>query len=54
MIRYCVIRKGDWKAVRYDVHNNGKIELYDLSADALEENDIEKRKTLIRKSYETK
>lgn len=37
------IRKGDWKAVKYDVHNNGKIELYNLSADALEENDLSER-----------
>lgn len=34
------IRKGDWKAVKYDVHNNGKIELYDLSADLSETNDL--------------
>ena len=37
------IRKGDWKAVKYDVHNNGKIELYNLSVDALEENDLSER-----------
>lgn len=30
------IRKGDWKAVRYDVHNKGKIELYNLKTDISE------------------
>ena len=34
------IRKGNWKAVRYDVHNNGKIELYDLDADISETTDL--------------
>lgn len=34
------IRKDNWKAVKYDVHNNGKIELYDLAADISEENDL--------------
>lgn len=34
------IRKGDWKAVKYDVHNNGKIELYNLNDDVSEENDL--------------
>lgn len=31
------IRKGDWKAVKYDVHNNGKIELYNLATDVAEQ-----------------
>ncbi len=30
------IRKGDWKAVKYDVHNDGKIELYNLKDDESE------------------
>ncbi len=30
------IRKGDWKAVRYNVHNDGKIELYNLEDDMSE------------------
>lgn len=30
------IRKGDWKAVKYDVHNNGKIELYNIKDDESE------------------
>ena len=34
------IRKGDWKAVKYDVHNNGKIELYNLADDVSETNDL--------------
>jgi len=34
------IRKGDWKAVKYDVHNNGKIELYNISTDLSETNDL--------------
>lgn len=34
------IRKGDWKAVKYDVHNNGKMELYNLKTDASEEFDL--------------
>lgn len=34
------IRKGDWKAVKYDVHNNGKIELYNLSDDISEQNNL--------------
>ena len=34
------VRQGDWKAVKYDVHNDGKIELYDLSVDAAEEYDV--------------
>lgn len=34
------IRKGDWKAVRYNVHNNGKIELYNLKEDVSEENNL--------------
>ena len=34
------IRKGDWKAVKYDVHNDGKIELYNLATDASEQNDL--------------
>ena len=34
------IRKGDWKAVKYDVHNNGKIELYNLATDVSEEKNL--------------
>lgn len=34
------VRKGDWKAVRYNVHNNGKIELYNLAADPSESDDL--------------
>lgn len=34
------VRQGDWKAVKYDVHNDGKIELYDLSVDEAEEYDV--------------
>lgn len=34
------VRKGDWKAVRYDVHNNGNIELYNLKTDVAESNDV--------------
>ena len=34
------IRKGNWKAVKYDVHNNGKIELYNLAADISEKNNL--------------
>ncbi len=34
------IRKGDWKAVKYNVHNNGKIELYNLKTDASENYDL--------------
>ena len=34
------VRQGDWKAVKYDVNNEGKIELYDLSVDAAEEYDV--------------
>jgi arylsulfatase A-like enzyme len=34
------IRMGDWKAVKYDVHNNGKIELYNLADDISEENNL--------------
>ena len=34
------VRQGDWKAVKYDVHNDGKIELYDLSVDEAEEFDV--------------
>ena len=34
------IRQGDWKAVKYDVHNDGKIELYNLKDDVSEENDV--------------
>ena len=34
------VRQGDWKAVKYDVHNNGKIELYNLKDDASEEFDM--------------
>lgn len=30
------IRKGDWKAVKYDVHNDGEIELYNLKSDVSE------------------
>lgn len=30
------VRKGDWKAVKYDVHNNGSIELYNLKIDVSE------------------
>ena len=30
------VRKGDWKAVKYDVHNDGKIELYNLKSDVSE------------------
>ena len=35
------IRKGNWTAVKYDVHNNGKIELYNLAADISEKNNLE-------------
>ena len=31
------MRQGDWKAVKYDVHNGGKIELYNLKSDVAEE-----------------
>lgn len=34
------IRKGDWKAVKYDVRDNGKMELYNLKDDVSEENDL--------------
>lgn len=34
------IRQDDWKAVKYDVHNDGKIELYNLKDDISEEMDI--------------
>lgn len=34
------VRKGDWKAVRYDVRNHGKIELYNLKDDISETNDV--------------
>lgn len=34
------VRQGCWKAVKYDVHNDGKIELYDLSVDEAEEFDV--------------
>lgn len=34
------IRQGDWKAVKYDVHNDGKIELYNLKDDVAEEVDV--------------
>ena len=34
------IRQGDWKAVKYDVHNDGKIELYNLKDDVSEEIDV--------------
>lgn len=34
------IRKGEWKAVRYDVHNDGKIELYNLNDDPSENNNV--------------
>ena len=34
------IRQGDWKAVKYDVHNNGKIELYNLRDDMSEKVNI--------------
>lgn len=34
------VRKDDWKAVRYDVLNNGKIELYNLKDDVSEVNDL--------------
>lgn len=34
------IRMGDWKAVKYDVHNNGKIELYNLKTDVSEKHDM--------------
>jgi arylsulfatase A-like enzyme len=34
------IRQGDWKAVKYDVHNDGKIELYNLKDDVSEEVDV--------------
>ncbi|MBR6774277.1 MAG: arylsulfatase [Bacteroidales bacterium] len=30
------IRKGDWKAVRYNVHNDGEIELYNIEDDMSE------------------
>ncbi len=34
------LRQGDLKAVRYDIHNNGKIELYNLKDDVSEEVDL--------------
>ncbi len=34
------IRQGDWKAVKYDVHNDGKIELYNLKDGVAEEVDV--------------
>ena len=34
------VRQGDWKAVKYDVYNNGKIELYNLKDDTSEEFDV--------------
>ena len=34
------IRQGDWKAVKYDVHNDGKIELYNIKDDVAEEVDV--------------
>ena len=34
------IRQGDWKAVKYDVHNDGKIELYNIKDDVAEEDDV--------------
>lgn len=34
------IRKGDWKAVRYNVHNDGKMELYNLKTDMSENIDL--------------
>ena len=34
------IRQNEWKAVRYDVANNGKIELYNLDLDLSEYNNI--------------
>ena len=34
------IRKGDWKAVRYNVHNDGKMELYNLKTDLSENIDL--------------
>ena len=37
------IRKGDWKAVKYDVHNDGKIELYNLKSDVSEKFDVSEK-----------
>ena len=37
------VRMGDWKAVKYDVHNNGEIELYNLSDDVAESNNLAKQ-----------
>lgn len=34
------VRKGDWKAVKYDVHNDGRIELYNLKDDVAEKHDL--------------
>ena len=34
------VRQGDWKAVKYDVHNDGAIELYNLADDVSEEYDM--------------
>ena len=34
------IRQGDWKAVKYDVRNDGKIELYNIKGDVAEEVDV--------------
>ena len=34
------IRQGDWKAVKYDVRNDGKIELYNIKDDVAEEVDV--------------
>lgn len=34
------VRKGNWKAVRYDFSRGGRIQLYDLSEDIGEENDL--------------
>ncbi len=34
------VRKDNWKAVKYDVLNDGKIELYELSSDPSESHDV--------------
>lgn len=34
------IRKGDWKAVKYNVHNNGSLELYNITNDIEEKFDV--------------
>ncbi len=37
------VRQDEWKAVRYDVHNNGEIKLYNLNDDVSEEKNVADR-----------